>query len=189
MGAEECDVGPTRMPQRWWCRHEQGRSRRRTITPVLASKSSGGPLSRYLVLHQSVAAARHCYIRPLDPFRFIKPAMSVASSFKPHDLRNADCLYLTRTFSFDAMVQHLLTEAARCAESGKAGQVHHHSWQNCGQQMALRLKAADAELGSRALSCQAATGYAGVPVSNPPCLRPPHFHASYWPPFAFRQTR
>ena len=77
-----------------------------------------------------------------------------------------------RAFSFDAMVHHLLTEAARCTEFGKAGQVHHHSWQNCGQQMALRLKATDAELGSRALLRQAATGYAGAPVSNPHCLRP-----------------
>jgi hypothetical protein len=188
MGAEKCGVGPTRMPQRRW-RHEQGRSRHRTITPVLASKFSGGPRTRYLVLHQSVAAARHCYTRPLVPFRVIKPAMSIASSFKPHDLRIADRLYLTRTFSFNAMVQHLLTEAARCAESGKAGQVHYHSWQNCGQQMALRLKATDAELGSQALSRQAATGYAGVPVSNPHCLRPQHLHASYWPAFAFLQIR
>jgi hypothetical protein len=38
------------------------------------------------------------------------------------------------------MIQQSLTALHGVLSRAKAGQVHHHSWQNCGQQMALRLK-------------------------------------------------
>jgi hypothetical protein len=59
---------------------EQGRSRHTTITPVRAARPSGGPLPRYLVLHQSVPAARHFQSAPGRLIPYIKTAMPAATS-------------------------------------------------------------------------------------------------------------
>jgi hypothetical protein len=59
---EVCDVGASAHATEAVVPNKGGRGIcHRTITPVRAAKPSGGPLSRYLVLHEFVPAARNRY--------------------------------------------------------------------------------------------------------------------------------